>query len=54
MKVSITVIVARLNKFHIWENSGSWDMAKMLLANQTVEFFNQLQDSKIGCILQRN
>ena len=27
MKVYITVIAVCLNKFHIWENSGSWDMA---------------------------
>ena len=27
MKVYITVIAVCLNKFHIWENSGLWDMA---------------------------
>ena len=53
IKVCIIGIAVCLNKFHIWQNSGSWDM-KMLLANQIVGFFNQLQDSKTGCISQRN
>ena len=31
MKVYITVIAACLNKFHIWEKSGSWDKAQNAL-----------------------
>ena len=54
MKVYITVILVCLNKFHIWENFGSWDMIKMFLGNQIAGFFNQSQDPKIGCISQRN
>ena len=50
MKVCIIVIAVCLNEFHIWENSGSEIWPKMLLANQIVGFFNQSQDSKIGCI----
>ena len=54
MKVYINVILVCLSKFLIYENSGSWDMPKMLLTNQITRFFNQSQDSKIGCISQRN
>ena len=31
MKVYITVILVCLNKCHIWENSGSWDMTQNAL-----------------------
>ena len=49
MEVYITVILVCLNKILVPE---IW--SKMLLANQIVGFFNQSQDSKIGCISQRN
>ena len=54
MKVYITVIAVCLNNLHSWENFGSWDMGKMLLANQSAGFFNQSQDSKTGSISRRN
>ena len=53
MKVCIIVIAVCLNKFQIWLNSGSWDMAQIALG-QIVGFFNQSQDSKIVCIWWRN
>ena len=31
MKVCSTIIAVSLNKFHIWENSSSWDMAENTL-----------------------
>ena len=53
MKVYITVIAVCLNLIfreilvlEIWP--------KMFLANQIAGFFNQLQNSKIGCISQIN
>ena len=49
MEVYITVILVCLKKILVPE---IW--SKMLLANQIVGFFNQSQDSKIGCISQRN
>ena len=45
MKVYVTVILVYLNKFHISENSGSWDIAQMLLAYQIAGFLYQSQDS---------
>ena len=43
MKVYITVILVCLNKFHIWENSGSWDMAQNSLGQ------SGLRDFSINC-----
>ena len=43
MKVCITVILVCLNKFHIWENSGSWDMAQNSLGQ------SGLRDFSINC-----
>ena len=53
MKVYITVILVCLNKFHIWENSGSWDMVQNALRQSDCRIF-QSQDSKTGCISKRN
>ena len=43
MKVYITITAVCLNKFHIWENSGSWDMAHNALGQ------SGLQDFSINC-----
>ena len=43
MKVYSTVIAACFYKFHIWENSGSLDMAQNSLAQ------SELQDFSINC-----
>ena len=43
MKVYSTVIAVCFYKFHIWENSGSWDMARNSLAQ------SELQDFSINC-----
>ena len=43
MKVYSTVIAVCLNKFHVWENSGSWDMAQNSLGQ------SGLQDFSVNC-----
>ena len=53
MKACITVILLCLNKFHIWENSGFWDMAQNALGQSDCRIFLWITDSKIGCISQR-
>ena len=41
VKVYIAVILVCLNKFfHIWENSGIWDMAQNALGQPDAGFFN--------------
>ena len=42
MKVYITVIAVCLNKFHIWENSGSWDMAQNALGQSDCRIFQSI------------
>ena len=39
MKVYITVIIVCMNKFHIWENSSSWDMAQNALGQSDCGIF---------------
>ena len=43
MKVYITVIAVCLNKFHIWENSGSWDMARNALGQSDWGIFQSIR-----------
>ena len=54
MKVYIAVTLVRLSKFHFRKTLVPEIWSKMLLTNQFVGLFNQLQDSKTGCISQRN
>ena len=42
MKVCITVIFVCLNKFHIWENSGFWDMAQNALGQSDCGIFQSI------------
>ena len=42
MKVYITVILLCLNKFHIWENSGPWDMTQNVLGQSDSEIFQSI------------
>ena len=42
MKVYIIVIAVCLNKFHIWENSGSWDMDKNPLGQSDCGIFQSI------------
>ena len=42
MKVCITVILVCLNKFHIWENSGFWDMAQNALGQSDCRIFQSI------------
>ena len=42
MKVYITVILVCLNKFHIWENSGFWDMAQNALGQSDCRIFQSI------------
>ena len=39
MKVCITVILVCFNKFHIWEDSGFWDMAQNALGKSDCRIF---------------
>ena len=39
MKACITVILVCLNKFHIWENYGFWDMAQNALRQSNCRIF---------------
>ena len=43
MKVYITVILVCLRKFHIWENSGSWDMAQNALGQSDWGIFQSIR-----------
>ena len=42
MKVYIIVILVCLSKFHIWENSGSWDMAQNALGQSDCGIFQSI------------
>ena len=42
MKVYDTVIVVCVNKFHIWENSGSRDMAQNALDQSDCRIFQSI------------
>ena len=42
MKVYITVTLACLNKFHIYENSGSWDMDQNALGQSDCKIFQSI------------
>ena len=44
MKVYDTVIVVCVNKFHIWENSGSWDMAQNALGQSDCGIFQSIAE----------
>ena len=48
MKVYITVILACLNKCHVWESSGSEIWPKMLLANQMAGFLINCRTLKLA------
>ena len=53
-KVYITVIPVCLKNFIFGKILVSEIWPKMLFANQIAGFFNQSQDSEIGCVSQRN
>ena len=53
-KVYITVIPVCLKNFIFGKILVSEKWPKMLFANQIAGFFNQSQDSEIGCVSQRN
>ena len=53
-KVYITVIPVCLKNFIFGKILVSEIWPKMLFANQIAGFLNQLQDSQIGCVSQRN
>ena len=53
-KVYITVISVCLKNFIFGKILVSEIWPKMLFANQIAGFFNQSQDSEIGCVSQRN
>ena len=44
MKVYVPVIAVCLKKFHIWEKSGSWDMAQNALGQLDSDIFQSIAE----------
>ena len=42
MRVYDTAIVVCLNKFHVWESSGSWDMDQNALGQSDCQSFQSV------------
>ena len=53
MKVYITELLYAWSNFIFGKILVPEIWPKMLLANQIVGFFNQLQNSKIGCLIKK-